>query len=170
MKKAVLVHLMIYGMAGFATTASAKAPDGGNLGFDLRVELTPAAAQELKRRKEGLVISAAYSGMPRASAERHANAIGMIDLGRETLTLPAAGGKARISGAKVDRTRLPWLAGPAMVNVNVFTARRSGPDNLVTCDFIDGEVAKVAAQPTTLVCGLIGESREAVHYPRAPGE
>jgi hypothetical protein len=60
--------------------------------------------------------------------------------------ITGTGGQVRISGATVDPKRLDWLAGPANVNVNVASARKSSPDNLLDCDFIDGALANVRKQ------------------------
>lgn len=152
-----------------AMTAPAHAGtdhSGKDLGFDLKIVLSKRAAVELGRRKEGIIVSASYYGAPLPSAQRHSNEIGQIDLGRETQTLRGLGGPVRVSGANVETKRLGWLQGPPMVNVNVFTARRSSQNNLINCDFVDGEVARVAARPITLHCWLIGEARASVAYPR----
>ena len=137
-----------------------------NLGFDLHILLSKQATYELGRRKEGVVVSASYFGVPTVIAQPYANDVGLIDLGRETLLLRSLGGPVRVTGETVNRKKLGWLKGPPMVNVNVFTARRSGPNNLITCDIVDGPVARVAAQKTTLVCGLIDEKRNVAVYPR----
>ncbi|WP_114429178.1 hypothetical protein [Phyllobacterium bourgognense] len=50
-------------------------------------------------------------GDPKRSAEKHANEIGQIDLDQrdETVAIPGTGGRAHVSGAKVDTKRLAWL-------------------------------------------------------------
>ncbi|TPE63919.1 hypothetical protein FJQ54_03500 [Sandaracinobacter neustonicus] len=156
----------IFAAAVAALAIIAPAHAGSDLGFDLKTVLSKRAAAELGRRKEGVIVSASYYGDPLPSAQRHANEVGQIDLGRETMTLRGLGGPIHVSGANVETKRLGWLKGPPMVNVNVFTARRSSQNNLINCDFIDGEVARVAAQPITLHCALIGEARDTIAYPR----
>ena len=54
--------------------------------------------------------------------------------------------------------RIGWLAALPQVNVNVFSSRRSGPDNLLDCDFFQGTVAAARRAPIRLACKLIGES------------
>lgn len=135
----------------------ATAQDG--MGFDVNVTLSPKAAAKLAAEKEGIVVFADYFGDPKRSAKKHANEIGQIDLNQqdETVEIPGTGGHAVISGAKVDMKRLDWLAGPAKVNVNVASARKSSLDNLLACDFIEGAVADVRQAPITLHCYLIAE-------------
>ena len=171
MRKAVLGSLLALAIAGSAFGAGPVAGAGAkgapaNLGFDLEIRLSKQATHELARRKEGLTVSASYYGDPTPAGKRHANQVGLIDLGQESFTLRGISGPARVTGATVDRKRLGWIAGPPMVNVNIFTSRRSSPDNLVTCDIIDGPVARVAKARTVLACGLIAEKRDAAVFPR----
>ncbi len=170
MGKAVLASLALavaVSAAGAAPAASADAKEvPANLGFDLEIRLSKLATYELARRKEGITVSASYYGDPTPAGKRHTNEVGLIDLGRESFALRGISGPARVTGATVDRKRLGWIAGPPTVNVNVFTSRRSSPNNLVTCDIIDGPVARVAKARTILVCGLISEKRDAAVFPR----
>lgn len=171
MKRTVLALLAASGLAGIATQGicaeSGPAPTPGqNLGFDLEILLSKQAAYELGRRKEGVVVSASYFGDPTPAAMRHANEIGRIDLGQEIIALRGISGPVRVTGDTVDRKRIGWLKGPPMVNVNVFTARRSSPNNLISCDIVDGPVARVAAGKTKLFCGLISEKRDVAVHPR----
>lgn len=132
----------------------------GDMGFDINVTLSKKAAAKLAAKKEGIVVFASYYGDPKRSAEKHANEVGQISLEQqdEEVEISGTGGHAHISGAKVDTKRLDWLAGPAKVNVNVASARKSSSDNLLGCDFIDGPLSDVQAEPVTLHCGLIEEN------------
>ncbi|WP_159589738.1 hypothetical protein [Chelativorans xinjiangense] len=131
----------------------------GDMGFDLEVTLSEKAAAKLAAEKEGIVAFASYYGDPKRGAEKHADEIGQIDLTQqdEEVEISGSGGRAHISGAKVDTKRLDWLAGPAKVNVNIASARKSSSDNLLDCDFIDGALADVRKAPITLHCYLIEE-------------
>ncbi|QPC42047.1 hypothetical protein HW532_04580 [Kaustia mangrovi] len=143
-------------MLACATPAMAQ----GAMGFDVEVTLSRAAAAKLAAQKEGIVVFASYYGDPKRSAEKHANEIGQISVSPkdETVEIPGSGGRTHIAGATVDTRRLGWLSGPARVNVNVASARKSDPDNLLDCDFIDGAVADVRkTAPVMLHCYLIAE-------------
>lgn len=89
---------------------------------------------------------------------KHTDEVGQIDLGRYQVQIPGAGGEALIDGGAVRRGRLAWLAdtGP-QVNVNVYSSRRSGPDNLLDCAFFQDTVAAARRQTVKLACKLIGE-------------
>ncbi|SFU23036.1 lysozyme inhibitor LprI family protein [Mesorhizobium sp. YR577] len=139
-----------------APAASTPATAQGDMGFDVNVTLSKKAATKLAVEKEGIVIFADYYGDPKKSAEKHTNEIGQISLEQQD---EREGGHAHINGAKVDMKRLDWLAGPAKVNVNVASARKSSADNILGCDFIDGgPLSHVQMQPVTPHCALIEEN------------
>ena len=85
------------------------------------------------------------------------NPVGLIDLGTEEHVLESMAGSVGIGGEGVDTTALGHIGGPVMVNVNVYSARRSGPDNILDCDFFDGLLSRAAASPVELRCGLFDE-------------
>lgn len=145
--------------AYFLLACAGPATAQGDMGFDVNVTLSQKAAAKLAAEKEGIVVLASYYGDPKRNAEKHANEVGQIDLTPqdEQVELSGSGGHARVSGAKVDTKRLDWLAGPAKVNVNVASARKSSSGNLLDCDFIDSALADVRKAPVTLHCYLIEE-------------
>ncbi len=148
-------------IAAFVLVAcSSPATSQSDMGFDVNVTLSRKAAAKLASQKEGIVAFADYYGDPKRSAEKRANEIGQISLAPqdEEVAIPGIGGRARISGAKVDPKRLDWLAGPVKVNVNVASARKSSSDNLLGCDFIDGPLSQCQKEPVALHCALIEEN------------
>lgn len=162
MKRTTLACCVIAALAGHAAAA-----DTGPLGFDMNITLSPKAATELQKSKEGITVSARYYGDPTSAATRHANEVGQIDLGGEELRLPARGGPARVTGQGVKTYRLHWTRGAPKVNVNAFSSRLSHADNILSCDLIDGDVAQaVKAQPVELHCALITEGRDPVLQPQ----
>jgi hypothetical protein len=87
--------------------------------------------------------------------------IGRIDLGTENVQAPAESGVVQVTGDEIDTDSLQWVGGDIGVNVNVFTARLSSDDNLISCDVIDGPLTDVVtAMPVTLRCALIEEGME----------
>ncbi len=128
-----------------------------NFAFDVQVSLSPKAAAKLAALSESIVIAATYSGESVPDAEKHANQIGQIDLGVEHTEIPGKSATVHITGDKVKRERLAWIKGPVLLNVNVYSARRRGPDNILSCDFFDGNLREAAAKPLALHCALIVE-------------
>ena len=131
--------------------------------FDVRITLSDLAAERLRTTREGIVVSAYYTGDPLPSAENRANQIGTIDLGTENREVIGAEGLVRITGKKVDLRRLDWIKGPVMLNVNVYSARRTNPDNILSCDFFDGKLSSAVRKTPTLHCTLIEERTTTEH-------
>lgn len=131
-----------------------------NFSFDLTITLSSKAENKLKSVNEGITVLASYYGSPHKGAERHANEMGMIDLGTETIELGGHAGSAHIKGNSVSSERLKWIQQPVNVNVNLFSSRKSSDDNILSCDLIDGPVNTVAKSPVTIHCALIEENTE----------
>jgi hypothetical protein len=149
---AILIAAALAPMAR-ATVTGAADP----YGFVVEVSLSPKANAKLAKLHETITVSASFYGDPAPSAIKHADEVGQINLGRAMAEIPGAGGRAVISGAGVRRERLAWLATPPEVNVNVFTSRHSGPDNLLDCAFFQDAVTAARKEPVKLACKLIGE-------------
>jgi hypothetical protein len=131
--------------------------------FDVRITLSDLALERLQITREGIVVSANYTAAPLPSAENRANHIGTIDLGTENREVIGAEGLVRITGKKIDPRRLEWIDGPIMVNVNIYSARRTNPDNLLACDFFDGKLSSAVHKTPTLHCTLIAERTTTQH-------
>lgn len=123
----------------------------------VQITLSPDAAAKLSSLHEGMVVSASYAGEARPGAKRHADQIGQIDLGSDKVEVAGAPITVHLSGTGLKKTRLRWTQGPPMLNINVYSARRSGPDNILACDFFDGELRHATAKPVALHCTLITE-------------
>lgn len=130
--------------------------------FDVLIFLSDKAAKELHSRHEPLVALVSYYASPAKHARRYADEVGAIQLspGSVIVQLPLNETRAHISGKQVRRKLLRRINGPVKVNVNIVSGRRSTPDNLLSCDFIDGPLSVVQEAPVRLNCGLITEHRE----------
>lgn len=154
-------HAMFAGILALACGTPASASAQQPMGFDLDITLSPKATDRLRTTKEGITVSARYYGDPTKRAQKHANEVGQIDLGGETLQLAGHASHTHVSGRKVLANRLGWIGGNAKVNVNVFSSRRASKDNVLACDFIDTDVAQVVnVQPVELHCALIEENAQ----------
>lgn len=152
-----------FALALLATVAPAYADAA--MAIDVNIALSEKAEAKLKATGEGITVLASFSGAPKSDAEQHANDIGMIDLGSETIELSGVPGPAYITGENVNAERLKWVDGPVNVNVNVFSSRKSSADNILNCDFVDAEIEQAAKAPITLNCSLIDEGLEVNVYP-----
>lgn len=149
-------------MLVLAASAAATSPNS----FDVNITLSAKAAQRLQSAHEGITLWASYYGDPGAAGQRHVDESGQIDLGHEQVRMLGRPGIVHIAGTGLHADRLKWIEGDAQVNVNVYTSRLSSDDNLLDCDFIDGDLATVVKiQPITLHCGLIDEHIKTQHKP-----
>ncbi|HEY3990426.1 MAG TPA: hypothetical protein VGM02_14085 [Acidobacteriaceae bacterium] len=150
---------------GVPLTLSAGSPHTKNepYAFQVRITLSDKAAATLKRLDEGIVISASYSGDPKPSAKQHADEIGSIPLGVQNVEIPGRPATVIVSGSHVKRGRVAWIRGPVLLNVNAYSARRSGPDNILSCDFFDGRLRDATRRTVPIHCSLIEEKVETKH-------
>jgi hypothetical protein len=155
----VIVSLAI--SAGDAVGWASPALDASP--FTVHISLSPKGADRLSALHEGIVVAASYSGDPNAAGQKHVDQIGRIDLGREEIVTAGKAGTVEVTGTKVRRQRMAWIEGPVLLNVNVYSARRSGSDNILNCDFFDGKLADAARGTVELNCSLIEEKVETRH-------
>ena len=142
-----------------ATLASgpANAADE-SMGFSVDVSLSSSAVAKLAALNEKIVISVLWYGEPTRAARKRADEMGQIDLGTEQVRLPGSGGRAEITGRSVQVKHIEWVKNRAvLVNVNVFSARLSGPDNLLDCGLFENTVSVARSKPVQIACKLIGE-------------
>lgn len=147
--------------------ADGKAPPTGSLAFlpfTFQVTLSKPANDYLRDNKEAIVLYATYYANPIASAIPQANAVGQIDLGKRQLLLPGAG-TVTFDSSGFFAERLALIKGSPQINVNVASARRSGPDNVLNCDFFEASIAVAAQRPHRLHCSLIAEGLQTRHVP-----
>ncbi len=139
-----------------ATAAHAQHSDT----FVISVELSEMAAVQLHSDGEGVVVLATYSGQQSGLGKGKVTEIGTIDLGSEEVELPLNGGEARLESPGMDDERLPLVEGSVQVNINVFSARKTSADNILACDFFDGDLQNIMGSTSVLLCSLITEGRE----------
>ncbi len=141
-----------------ATFAPGPAEADDSMGFSVDVSLSSQSAAKLAARKEQIVVSAVWSGEPTKAARKRADEMGQIDLGTEQVRIPGSGGRAEITGRTVQVKRIDWVKDRAVaVNVNVFSARLSDPNNLLDCGLFDDKVTIARSKPVQIACKLIGE-------------
>jgi len=128
------------------------------IGFDVDVSLSARAAAELAARHEKINVWAAWYGMATEAAAKHADEMGQIDFGSETVLVSGAGGRAHLTGQHVTIEHLDWVQDRTVtVLVNVYSARLSSQDNLLDCGLFEDSVAASRAKPIEIACKLIGE-------------
>jgi hypothetical protein len=160
-----LKRVAVFAAAAILLSSPATHASEDQFAFTVRITLSPKAAATLTQTSEGIIVSAAYSGDPIPSAVKHADEIGQINLGLENVEVPGKPATVQVTGTKIYRNHVPWIKGPILLNVNVYSARRSGPDNILACDFFDGTLQQAVRQSLSLHCSLIAENAPTQHKP-----
>lgn len=134
---------------------SARAPlDKVVAGVDVSITLTPDAAAELKNRGETLVIEATYAGDPTPESSSQVNEFGLVELGSDTRELTGAG-QVSFDEDVIDKSRLPLIAGQPQIMLNVRSARKRTPTNILACDLFWDSVEAASAATVEIQCGLL---------------
>lgn len=118
------------------------------------------AAAKLSSLSEGIIVDADYYADPAPGAEKHADEVGRIDLGRARIEISGRAQRVHVAGPHFAHSLLAETKGPRQLNVNVYSARHSGPDNILSCDFFDGLLRDAASHLLALHCSLITEKAE----------
>jgi hypothetical protein len=152
-----------------ATTADAPATASMTSAPAFTVEITfsPAARERLAKQNESVIVSADYFGY--ASAQAQAQRIPgsenpWFTLHRAQVELDAvpanAAATARFPAVTLDAKQLAWTDAPTapQVNLNVYSGRRSSPDNVLDCTMFQDTLEVASHAPIRLSCRLIGEA------------
>lgn len=154
----MVLPAILLAFAASGTATAQRAPARPAAGFTINITYSPRAAAEMARRHEGLTVAAYYQGEPTRAARRHANEEGLVDLGDETQTVPGRAGPVTVTGRNLQVAHLAWVRpGTTRVNVNLYSARRSGPDNILDCGIVEGLLPQIAGRTHQVRCKLIVE-------------
>jgi hypothetical protein len=154
----------VLSFSGTAPQSSAQ-PSGALGSFDVQISLSQKAAAKLNSLSEGIVIAATYFGNPAPGAKTNLNQVGQIDLGGETVEISGRPQEVHISSPRIRQSVLSEVQGPVLLNVNVYSARRTGQDNILNCDFFDGNLQEAVHKPVALHCSLLSERAESSNGP-----
>jgi hypothetical protein len=123
--------------------------------YRIDVTLSEKAAAKLSAAREWVHISAFYYG--EAAKPKDGDEMGQIWLGNEDADIEGAG-SVTFGQIKIDGKRLKLTKGrKAIVNINVYSSRKTLADNVLDCGLFEDKVDVAAKAPVTLDCKLIGE-------------
>ena len=120
----------------------------------LHISFDAASATKLQEAGEMVIISSYYWGDPVAGHVLPVNEMGELYLGGEQATVwpneqtITIGGS--LGGAPLGNVEAP------MVNVNIYSARITNPDNLLDCGIVDGPSDALSKSTQEITCKLIG--------------
>jgi len=167
------VLLLVLLCGGYGAVSEQKA-EAGNAkaapatvrfeGFSVRMTYSPQAMKTLTVRKETVIAAAYLYGFPKpGTPRRYIDHEGKMDMDSfQVESMPGQDAifkEIELKKADLERTD---ERGPQLL-INVFSGRKSSPDNLLDCGIYEGPLKAVADQAIDISCKLIGESDATGH-------
>ncbi len=127
-------------------------------GFPVEIALSPKARQKLVSARETVIVAVYLYANPKKSVPaKFVDEMGQVNLG-EARTEVAPGENATLLPFHVKKLALDRVDDDGVqVNLNVFSGRKSSPDNLVDCGIWEGPLKDAATAKIHIACKLIGE-------------
>lgn len=119
----------------------------------LHVTFDPAAAADLAKRGEMVVIASYFYGFPAPGATLQADEVGQINLGNEEFYINPADTTVEAGGSLIAAP-LDQVS-ELMLNVNVFSARLVHEDNLLDCTLLPDETVSKMTGTQEITCKLL---------------
>lgn len=159
---AAMTHRLLLAPLLLVACSPAPAPEAapqaagavrGPYGFDVQLTLTPRAAEKLVATQERVIVDGMYWGLPKPGVA--ADEIGQVPLGNDMVEAAPENAAVLVPGAAFDTQRLADIEGAPQVLVNVYSARKTHTDNLLSCGIYEGPVAMAQEKPVEIQCDLI---------------
>lgn len=134
------------------------APAATQPGFTVTITYSQKAMATLVARKETVIVAGYLYAFPaKGTPKRDVDEIGQVDLG-EVHDEIAPGATATFAQVNLTQAMLKWVdaQGPQLL-INVYSGRKSSPDNLLDCGIYEGSLKAVQGQSIPISCKLIGE-------------
>jgi hypothetical protein len=158
----LLTSLSVGGVLGpaFAQNQNPKPapPAAAPAGFTVKVTYSQKAMDKLVASKETVIVAGYLSGFPTpGTPKKFVDDMGELGLGQVNQEI-APGATAAFGDVKLDQAMLKWVdkQGPQLL-INVYSGRKSSPNNLLDCGIYEGPLAAIQGQSIPISCKLIGE-------------
>jgi hypothetical protein len=127
-------------------------------GFTVTVTYSPKAMATLVAGKETvIVVGYLYGFAIQGTPKQDVDHMGQIDMGEVKQEI-APGATASFDSVKLNQPMMKWMdsQGPQLL-INVYSGRKSSPNNLLDCGLYEGPLKAVQGQSIPISCKLIGE-------------
>ena len=127
--------------------------------FSVRVTYSQKASETLAAKSETVIVAGYLYGFPKkGTPKKYIDHMGQIGIGDDVHQEIIPGAVATFGAIKLDQAMLQWLdsQGPQIL-INVYSGRKSTPNNLLDCGIYEGPLAAVQGQTVPISCKLIGE-------------
>lgn len=150
-----------------ALIACSPAPDAAGLeadpaappnpyAFEVSLALTPRAAEKLAATKERVIVDAMYFGPAISATAPGVDEHGMeVSLGGNMIEVDPVNALVKAPGTGFDATNIASITGEPEVLVNVYSARKTHTDNIISCGIYQGPVKMAQQKPVEIRCDLI---------------
>lgn len=124
--------------------------------FEVNLALTPRAAELLASMNERVIVDAGYFGAAISETAPGVDDYGQeVGLGGDMVEVDPVNAVVKAPGTGFDPTHIASIEGEPEVLVNVYSARKSHADNLLSCGIYQGPVKMAQKQPVEIRCDLI---------------
>lgn len=132
--------------------------------YVVNLTLSPSAHVELRNSAERVKVAAYYYWRPNSGGPSHnddelGSVLGGYSLGEESHEVERNTSRVSFAGRTRANFRIRAGHGEARVLINVFSARRTRPNNILDCSVFDDTLAVASSQGINVNCSLIGEHR-----------
>ncbi len=126
--------------------------------FEIEVNNSAKASKTLAGKKETIIVSAFFWGVPTDPKELAKGEDGAVVFVDKQIELTGDNKIARFEGLKFNKALLSKVVDKDIsLNVNVFSGRKSSEDNLLSCAILEKTASQVAGKRFVLGCKLIEE-------------
>lgn len=124
--------------------------------FEVNLTFTPRAIEQLEATKERVIVDATYFGMAISETAPGVDDYGQeVSLGGDMIEIAPGNARVKAPGAGFDATNIASTKGEPEVLVNVYSARKTHEDNILSCGIYQGPVKMAQKQPVDIRCDLI---------------
>jgi hypothetical protein len=126
--------------------------------FTVKITYSQKAMDTLVAGKETVIVAGYLTASPIAGTpKQYVDRMGELGLGEVDREI-APGAIATFSNVKPTVAMMKWVdsQGPQLL-INVYSGRKSSPNNLLDCGIYEGSLAAIQGQSIPISCKLIGE-------------
>jgi hypothetical protein len=151
----VATHCRVHAQQGNAKPVT---PASALTSFTVKVTYSQKAMDTLVAGKETVIVAGYLTASPiPGTPKQYVDHVGEIGLGEVQREI-APGAIATFNNVKPTQSMMKWVdsSGPQLL-INVYSGRKSSPNNLLDCGIYEGSLAAVQGQSIPISCKLIGE-------------
>jgi hypothetical protein len=139
-------------------TTKPATPAAAVFNFAVKVTYSQKAMDTLVAGKETVIVAGYLMASPiPGTPKKYVDHVGQIGLGEVDQEI-APRAIATFSSVKPTQAMMKWVdsSGPQLL-INVYSGRKSSPNNLLDCGIYEGSLAAIQGQSIPISCKLIGE-------------